>query len=158
MKPLTSTILLATLIIFPCSLANAEDVPQKIIEAAKQVFEEGYEYYIWYEGDEPIEGSHIMGSAFFSIQFRYLSKPDSPLTPFSTQISVVGTGATATSFAAYTSFSRGPRPHSEKSGVEEAYFQFNGKISGEGDADVCLVVPAGKERRLSNCFQVHVTF
>ncbi|HPT29228.1 MAG TPA: hypothetical protein PLZ95_22610 [Bryobacteraceae bacterium] len=153
--------------------AQGQDAPAGQQEAADRAFAEGFKYYIWYEGTEPLTATAASTQAVEtpqfripartltmipSIKFNYLAKPGKP-APFMIRSRV-------TAFEKVGGQAFGWSTVSEKievkaqSGVESTMLIVEALLSGEGYFELHLIEPSKNKKAepkpLSNTIRIRV--
>jgi hypothetical protein len=159
--------------------AQSPGIPPEHAEKAKQAFEAGYPYYIWYDGKEPLHGDSLPGVGPFSIRgmiqfdIQYAANGET-LPPFLKHEAVVvqeGKGKNK-SLKRYLNDSVDPIQPKTRSDKTSVTYLSMVQLSGEGDIEISLIEPEAKSkaaesagadkkpepRQLSNTLRVHVVF
>ena len=140
-------------------VSQAQDTPPQQVAAAQQSFAEGLDYYLWYEGAEPIRvGRGCSPTAMFLLKFQYLARNEKAYRPFRIQLLVEARDQEEQKTVQMSTISNTVRPGT-RTGQESSMFATARVLSGEGYAEVVLIDPASKAgslRRVSNGLRVRI--
>jgi hypothetical protein len=157
------------------SLIKAQDIPSQHQEAAQRAFAEGFAYYIWYEGVEPvtaytislpampgpipIPGPHVTLGP--TVQFRYVANSVKPAR-YRIQSAVSALEKTSNQPVRLSLSTDVVQPKAQ-SGSGSMLLSVDALLSGEGDWEIYLIEPTASSRalksepkHLSNTIHIHI--
>lgn len=156
---LTVMFALAVVLVAMCGGARAQDVPPAHRDAAQQAFAEGYAYYIWYEGAEPvvlenvkldgIPGTNIGPQSVGALQmsFRYLAADERARPPFLIRTSAVASRGDNTPVRKAMISQEATQPATSSGTAGTMFGTVDGTtLSGEGQLEVVLLDAPGKAK------------
>lgn len=174
MRTIRISVLLTAFLALPLGVALAQPVPPQLKAEADRAFSNGHEFFIWYDGTEPIKGETLDFSvsiaAHLSADFRCVARNSeaSPSYLISTTVLVVSSATKERTLETVTF--GGPEGFEPKScGKVAAQFTWSEhKLTGEGYADILLIARAAsatktvdkkaEPRPLSNTIRVKIKF